>query len=161
MITGKRYELRRFYSKPHNCSSDERRDLGYRAYFTQSVRDKQGNIYFLGGAEYYTAGGAAPVVVVFKVDAQGKVVWSRMWVSEYDELFTTCMSFVDDDRLCVLYSGRTTNVALMTTGNEILHDVSLNANYNVLYGRAENEDYTQFYLLDKYGRMIYIDTAGE
>lgn len=140
---------------------DERRDLGYRAYFTQSVRDKQGNIYFLGGAEYYTAGGAAPVVVVFKVDAQGKVVWSRMWVSEYDELFTTCMSFVDDDRLCVLYSGRTTNVALMTTGNEILHDVSLNANYNVLYGRPLNEDYTQFYLLDKYGRIIYIDTAGE
>jgi hypothetical protein len=49
----------------------------------------------------------------------------------------------------------------MTTGNEILHDVSLNANYNVLYGRPLNEDYTQFYLLDKYGRMIYIDTEGE
>lgn len=140
---------------------EERRDLGYRAYFKQSLRDKRGNIYFLGGAEYYTAGGAAPAVVVFKVDAQGRIVWTRMWVSEYDELFTTCMHFADDDSLCVFYAGRTTNMALMTTDNEILREVSLNANYNILYGRPLNEDYTQFYLLDGYGRIIYIDTAGE
>ena len=144
------------------CSDyEERRDLGYLAYFNQSVRDSQGNIYFLGGAEVNTERGYAPAVVVIKVDAQGKMVWTRTLVNEYDEFNATCMYFVDDDRLCVFYSGRTTNVALMTTDNEILRDVSLNANYNVLYGRAENEEYTKFYLLDKYGRMIYIDTAGE
>lgn len=140
---------------------EERRDLGYLAYFKQSVRDNQGNIYFLGGAEVNTERGYAPAAVVIKVDAQGKIVWTRTMVNEYDEFNATCMHFVDDDRFCVLYSGRTTNVALMTTDNEILRDVSLNANYDVLYGRAGNEEYTQFYLLDKYGRIIYIDTKGE
>lgn len=140
---------------------EERRDLGYLAYFKQSVRDNQGNIYFLGGAEVNTERGYAPAAVVIKVDAQGIIVWTRTMVNEYDEFYATCMHFVDDDRFCVLYSGRTTNVALMTTDNEILRDVSLNANYDVLYGRAGNEEYTQFYLLDKYGRIIYIDTKGE
>ena len=140
---------------------EERRDMGYLAYFKQSVRDNQGNIYFLGGAEVNTERGYAPAAVVIKVDAQGKIVWTRTMVNEYDEFNATCMHFVDDDRFCVLYSGRTTNVALMTTDNEILRDVSLNANYDVLYGRAGNEEYTQFYLLDKYGRIIYIDTKGE
>ena len=140
---------------------EERRDLGYLAYFKQSVRDNQGNIYFLGGAEVNTERGYAPAAVVIKVDAQGIIVWTRTMVNEYDEFYATCMHFVDDDRFCVLYSGKTTNVALLNTDNEILRDVSLNANYDVLYGRAGNEEYTQFYLLDKYGRIIYIDTKGE
>lgn len=140
---------------------EERRDLGYLAYFKQTVRDNQGNIYFLGGAEVNTERGYAPAAVVIKVDAQGKIVWTRTMVNEYDEFYATCMHFVDDDRFCVLYSGKTTNVALLNTDNEILRDVSLNANYDVLYGRAGNEEYTQFYLLDKYGRIIYIDTKGE
>ncbi len=140
---------------------EERRDLGYLAYFKQAVRDNQGNIYFLGGAEVNTERGYAPAAVVIKVDAQGKIVWTRTMVNEYDEFNATCMHFVDDDSLCVFYAGRTTNMALMTTDNEILREVSLNANYNILYGRPLNEDYTQFYLLDKYGRIIYIDTEGE
>ncbi len=140
---------------------EERRDLGYLAYFKQAVRDNQGNIYFLGGAEVNTERGYAPAAVVIKVDAQGKIVWTRTMVNEYDEFNATCMHFVDDDSLCVFYAGRTTNMALMTTDNEILREVSLNANYNILYGRPLNEDYTQFYLLDKYGRIIYIDTKGE
>ena len=137
------------------------RDLEYRAYFKQSLRDKHGNIYFLGGGEGMSVLGYTPAAYLIKVDAQGRMVWTRTWLNEYNEFFSTCMHFADDDSLCVFYAGRTTNMALMTTDNEILREVSLNANYNILYGRPVNEDYTQFYLLDGYGRIIYIDTVGE
>lgn len=144
-------------------SSDysEYRDLGYLAYFKQAVRDEVGNIYFLGGAEINTNRGYGPAAIVVKVDAQGKMAWTHTLSNEYDEFYSTCMNFIDKDRLCVLYSGKSTHVALMTTGNDLLQDVSLKANYDAVYGGPVNDEYTQFVLFDTYGRIICIDTQGE
>lgn len=144
-------------------SSDysEYRDLGYLAYFKQAVRDEVGNIYFLGGVEISTKRGYAPAAIVVKVDAQGKMAWIRTLSNEYDEFYATSMNFIDNDRLCVIYSGKSTHVALMTTENDLLQDTSLNANYNAVYGGPVNDEITQFVLFDTYGRIIYIDTEGD
>ena len=144
-------------------SSDysEYRDLGYLAYFKQAVRDEVGNIYFLGGVEISTKRGYAPAAIVVKVDAQGEMAWIRTLSNEYDEFYATSMNFIDNDRLCVLYAGKNTHVALMTTENDLLQDTSLNANYNAVYGGPVNDENTQFVLFDTYGKIIYIDTEGE
>lgn len=147
-----------------DTSSDyeENRDLGYRAYFNHSIRDSQGNIYFLGGAEVNTPRGYAPAAIVVKVDAQGKIEWIRTLSNEYEEFFSTSMNFVSGDRLCVLYNDdRHTRVAFLTTSNELLQDISFNAGYSALYAWPVNDEHTQFCLFDKYGRIIYIDIEGE
>ena len=150
-----------------DTSSDyeENRDLGYRCYIYQSIRDSQGNIYFLGGAEVNTPRGSVPAAIVVKVDAQGKIQWIRTLSNENEEIFSTSMNFVSDDRLCILYNGGNythyTRVAFLTTENELLQDISFNAEYGALYAWPVNDEYTQFCLFDKFGRIIYIDTEGE
>lgn len=141
---------------------EENRDLGYRGYMKNSLRDNQGNIYFLGGSEVNTERGYEAAVDVIKVDAQGKIAWTRTLVYEYDEYYSTYMNFTDDDKLCVLYHGDSANrLALLTTENELLHDITLNGNYGAVNGWMANEAFTQFYLIDKYGRFIFINTKGE
>ena len=141
---------------------EENRDLGYRGYMENSVSDKQGNIYFLGGSEVNTERGYASAVDVIKVDAQGKIAWVRTLVNEYDLFYATYMNLVDDDKLFALYYGDSGNrLALLTTENELQHDIALNGNYGAMNGWMANEAFTQFYLIDKYGRFIFINTEGE
>ena len=150
-----------------NSSSDyeENRDLGYRSYIYQSIRDSQGNVYFQGGEEVDSPLGSCPAAIVAKVDAQGKIQWIRTLFKEYEENNSISMNFVSDDRLCLLYrrSRNTTCncVAFLTTENELLQDISFNAEYSAIYAWPVNEDYTEFCLFDRFGRIIYIDTEGE
>ena len=140
---------------------EENRDLGYRAYFNQSIRDSQGNIYFLGGAEVNTSRGYGAATIIVKVDTQGQIAWIRTLSDEYDEFFSTSMHFISDDRLCILHYGKYTRVAFLTTDNELLQDISFNASYNAIYVWPVNDVYKQFCLFDAYGRIIYIDTEGD
>ena len=150
-----------------NTSSDyeENRDLGYRSYIYQSIRDSQGNVYFQGGEEVDSPLGSCPAAIVAKVDAQGKIQWIHTLFKEYEENNSISMNFVSDDRLCLLYrrSRNTTCncVAFLTTENELLQDISFNAEYSAIYAWPVNEDYTEFCLFDRFGRIIYIDTEGE
>lgn len=151
-------------------SSDqsEDRDFGYDLDFIQSVRDNQGNTYFLGHYEM-SAGVYYPCSMIVKVDAQGQIEWMHTMHDENTEYYPTHFYFIDDDKLCVLYTGDTgyysrnskTHVALMTTGNEWLQDVTFNDDYAALYAWPVNDAFTQFIFFDRYGRILYIDTEGE
>ena len=144
-------------------SSDyaENRDLEYRVYFKQSVRDNGGNIYFLGGAEVNGNRGYGAATVIIKVDAHGEIQWVRTLSDDYDEFYSTAMHLISDNTLCVLHSGKSTRLAFMTTENELLQDVSFKANYNAVWAWPVNEEHTLFCCYDKYGRVLYIDTKGE
>jgi len=149
-----------------DCS--EYRDLGYAYGFVQSVRDKNGNTYFLGNYELWT-GTYYPVSMIVKVDAQGQIEWVHTMHDENTEYYPTGFYFIDDDKLFVTYTGDTgyysrnskTHVALMTTDNEWLQDVTFNDNYAALYAWPLNEQYTQFVFFDKYGRILLLDTEGK
>lgn len=143
-------------------SSDysENRDLSYISYFRQSIRDRNGNTYFLGHYEMID-GAYCQAAILVKTDAQGKIVWTRTLHDKYDSFYSTYMHFIDDDKLCVLYYGKNTRVAFITPKNELLRDVTFNANYNAIYLWPVNDQYTQFNLFDTYGRIIHIDTEGE
>ena len=151
-------------------SSDqsEDRDFGYDLDFIQSVRDNQGNTYFLGHYEMWT-GVYYPCSMIVKVDAQGQIEWMHTMHDENTEYYPTHFYFIDDDKLCVLYTGdigyytrnSKTHVALMTTGNEWLQDVTFNDDYAALYAWPVNDAFTQFIFFDHYGRILYIDTEGE
>ena len=147
-----------------STSSDysEDRDLEYFFHIGQSIRDNKGNIYFLGHGniyiqEYYNYYKSA---IVVKVDAKGKIEWIR---TQHDEVgvFSTYIRFIGDEKLCVIYSGKRTYLSFITTDNDLLQDVAFNANYNAVYAWPVNDEYTQFNLFDKYGRIIHIDTEGE
>ena len=147
-----------------STSSDysEDRDLEYFFHIGQSIRDNKGNIYFLGHGniyiqEYYNYYKSA---IVVKVDAKGKIEWIR---TQHDEVgvFSTYIRFIDDEKLCVIYAGKRTYLSFITTDNELLQDIAFNANYNAVYAWPVNDEYTQFNLFDKYGRIIHIDTEGE
>ena len=151
-------------------SSDqsEDRDFGYDLDFIQSVRDNQGNTYFLGHYEM-SAGVYYPCSMIVKVDAQGQIEWMHTMHDENTEYYPTHFYLTHDDKLCVLYTGDTgyysrnskTHVALMTTGNEWLQDVTFNDDYAALYAWPVNDAFTQFIFFDHYGRILYIDTEGE
>ena len=151
-------------------SSDqsEDRDFGYDLDFIQSVRDNQGNTYFLGHYEM-SAGVYYPCSMIVKVDAQGQIEWMHTMHDENTEYYPTHFYLTHDDKLCVLYTGDTgyytrnskTHVALMTTGNEWLQDVTFNDDYAALYAWPVNDAFTQFIFFDRYGRILYIDTEGE
>lgn len=151
-------------------SSDqsEDRDFGYDLDFIQSVRDNQGNTYFLGHYEM-SAGVYYPCSMIVKVDAQGQIEWMHTMHDENTEYYPTHFYLTHDDKLCVLYTGDTgyytrnskTHVALMTTGNEWLQDVTFNDDYASLYAWPVNDAFTQFIFFDHYGRILYIDTEGE
>lgn len=151
-------------------SSDrsEDRDFGYDLDFIQSVRDNQGNTYFLGHYEM-SAGVYYPCSMIVKVDAQGQIEWMHTMHDENTEYYPTHFYLTHDDKLCVLYTGDTgyysrnskTHVALMTTGNEWLQDVTFNDDYAALYVWPVNDAFTQFIFFDHYGRILYIDTEGE
>jgi hypothetical protein len=151
-----------------STNTSEDRDLGYRYGFVQSVRDKNGNTYFLGNYELWT-GTYYPVSMIVKVDAQGKIEWVHTLHDEYTEYYPTGLYLIDDDKLCLLYTGDTgyythnskTHMALMTTDNEWLQDITFNDDYAVLYAWPANEQYTQFIFFDKYGRILLLDTEGE
>ena len=151
-----------------STNASEDRDLGYAYGFVQSVRDKNGNTYFLGNYELWT-GVYYPVSMIVKVDAQGKIEWVHTMHDEYTEYYPTGLYLTDDDKLCLLYTGDTgyythnikTHVAFMTTGNEWLQDVTFNDDYAALYAWPINDALTQFYFFDKYGRILLIDTEGE
>lgn len=151
-----------------STNTSEDRDLGYRYGFVQSVRDKNGNTYFLGNYELWT-GTYYPVSMIVKVDAQGKIEWMHTMHDESTEYYPTSLYLIDDDKLCLLYTGDTgyythnskTHMALMTTDNEWLQDITFNDDYAVLYAWPANEQYTQFIFFDKYGRILLLDTEGE
>lgn len=144
------------------------RDFDYDLDFIQSVRDNQGNTYFLGHYEM-NAGVYYPCSMIVKVDAQGQIEWMHTMHDENTEYYPTHFYVIDDDKLCVLYTGDTgyytrnskTHVALMTTGNEWLQDVTFNDDYAALYVRPVNDAFTQFIFFDHYGRILCIDTEGE
>ena len=144
-----------------STDSAENRDLDNRAYFKQSIRDNKGNTYFLGGGEVVDGGSYGAATIIVKVDVQGKMVWTHTLSDKHDEFYSTSMLFMDDDKLCVSYSGKSTHVAFITSDNELLQDVAFNGNYNAVYAWPVNEEYTQFIIFDNYGRMIQIDTEGE
>ena len=146
----------------------EDRDFNYNLDFIQAIRDNQGNTYFLGHYEiidrvYY------PCSMIVKVNSLGQIEWMRTIHDQSTEYYPTNFYFIDDDKMCVLYTGDTgyysrnskTHVALMTTRNEWLQDVTFNDDYAALHARPVNEEYTQFLCFDKYGRILLIDTAGE
>ena len=151
-----------------STDSSENRDLGYAYGFVQSVRDKNGNTYFLGNYELWT-GTYYPVSMVVKVDTQGKIEWVHTLHDEYTEYYPTGLYLIDDDKLCLLYTGDTgyythnsqTHVSFMTTGNEWLQDVTFNDDYAALFAWPVNDALTQFCFFDKYGRILLIDTEGE
>ena len=151
-----------------STDSSENRDLGYRYGFVQSVRDKNGNTYFLGDYELWT-GTYYPVSMIVKVDAQGQIEWMHTMHDESTEYYPGDFYFIDNDKLFVIYTGDTgyysrnskTHVALMTTDNEWLKDVTFNDDYAALYAWPVNEQYTQFIFFDKYGRILLLDTEGE
>ena len=151
-----------------STNTSEDRDLGYRYGFVQSVRDKNGNTYFLGNYELWT-GTYYPVSMIVKVDAQGKIEWMHTMHDESTEYYPTSLYLIDDDKLCLLYTGDTgyythnskTHMTLMTTDNEWLQDITFNDDYAVLYAWPANEQYTQFIFFDKYGRILLLDTEGE
>ena len=94
------------------------------------------------------------------MDAKGKIEWIR---TQHDEVgvFSTYIRFIGDEKLCVIYAGKRTYLSFITTDNELLQDIAFNANYNAVYAWPVNDEYTQFNLFDKYGRIIHIDTEGE
>ena len=149
-------------------SSDHSEDRGFDLDldFIQSVRDNQGNTYFLGHYEMY-AGAYYPCSMIVKVDAQGQIEWMHTMHDKNTEYHPTHFYLIDNDKLCVLYTGNTgsrnskTHVALMTTGNEWLQDVTFNDDYAALYVWPVNDAFTQFIFFDHYGRILYIDTEGE
>lgn len=151
-----------------STNSSEDRDLGYAYGFVQSVRDKNGNTYFMGNYEL-TRGVYYPVSMIVKVDAKGKIEWVHTLHDEYTEYYPTALYLIDDDKLCLLYTGDTgyythnskTYVAFMTTGNEWLQDVTFNDDYAALFTWPVNDTLTQFCFFDKYGRILLIDTEGE
>ena len=71
--------------------------------------------------------------------------------------------------MLVIYTGDTgyysrnskTHVALVTTDNEWLQNVTFNDDYAALYAWPVNEQYTQFIFFDKYGRILLLDTEGK
>ena len=70
--------------------------------------------------------------------------------------------FIEDDKLCVLYSSdKNTHVSFITTGNEHLQDIAFKNNYGALYACPVNEEYSQFILFDSFGRILLVDTEGE
>ena len=138
----------------------DNRNLDYNFYIKQSIRDKKGNIYFLGhGTVIFGASTLCTIVV--KVDVNGKIEWTRTLHHEHEALNSTYIRFIDDEKLCVIYSDKRTYLSFMTTDNELLQDVAFNANYNAVFAWPVNDEYTQFNLYDKYGRIIHIDTEGE
>ena len=151
-------------------SSDfsEDRDFDYDLNFVQSVRDKNGNTYYLGHYEL-KAGVYYPVSMIVKVDAQGQIEWMHTMHDESTEYYPSDFYFIDDDKLFVIYTGDTgyysrnskTHVALVTTDNKWLQDVTFNDDYAALYAWPLNEQYTQFIFFDKYGRILLLDTEGE
>ena len=151
-----------------STNASEDRDLGYAYGFVQSVRDKNGNTYFLGNYELWT-GTYYPVSMIVKVDAQGKIEWVHTMHDEGTEYYPGDFYFIDDDKLFVIYTGDTgyysrnskTHVALVTTDNEWLQDVTFNDDYAALYACPVNEQYTQFIFFDKYGRILLLDTEGK
>ena len=88
---------------------------------------------------------------------------------ESTEYYPSDFYFIDDDKLFVIYTGDTgyysrnskTHVALVTTDNKWLQDVTFNDDYAALYAWPLNEQYTQFIFFDKYGRILLLDTEGE
>ena len=156
----------KFVGKSTNYSED--RDLDYVYDFVQSIRDKNGNTYFFGLYEM-AAGVYYPCSMVVKVNAKGNIEWIRTLHDQSTEYYPTQFYFIDDDKLCLLYTGDTgyystnskTHVAFMTTGNEWLQDVTFNDDYAVLYAWPVNEENTQFIFFDKYGRILLVDTEGE
>ena len=151
-----------------STDSSEDRDLGYAYGFVQSVRDKNGNTYFLGNYELWT-GVYYPVSMIVKVNAKGKIEWIHTLHDENTEYNPIGLYLIDDDKLCLLYTGDTgyythntqTHMAFMTTGTEWLQDVTFNDDYAALYAWPVNEKYTQFNILDRYGRILHIDIEGE
>lgn len=151
-----------------STNTSEDRDLDYAYGFVQSVRDKNGNIYFLGNYELWT-GLYYPVSMIVKVDTQGKIEWVHTLHDEYTEYNPTGLYLIDDDKLCLLYTGETghythilkTHIAFMTTGNEWLQEVTFNDDYAALYAWPVNNGLTQFGIFDKYGRILLIDTEGK
>lgn len=151
-----------------STDSSEDRDLGYAYGFVQSVRDKNGNTYFMGNYELST-GVYYPVSMIVKVDAKGKIEWVHTLHDESTEYYPTGLYLTGDDKLCLLYTGDTgyythnskTHVAFMTTGNEWLQDVTFNDDYAALYAWPLNDALTQFCFFDKYGRILLVDTEGE
>ena len=147
-----------------STSSDdtEYRNLDHSFFLKQSIRDNEGNIYFLGHGNIYIQEyhGYYECNIVVKVDAKGKIEWIRTQ-HDTEGVISTYIRFIDDEKLCVIYSGKRTYLSFMTTDNELLQDVAFNANYNALYVWPVNDEYTQFNLFDKFGRIIHIDTEGE
>lgn len=151
-----------------SIDSSEDRDLDYAYGFVQSVRDKNGNTYFLGNYELWT-GTYYPVSMIVKVDAQGKIEWVHTMHDENNDYSPVSFYFLDDDKICVLYIGSSgyyttiqkAHVAIITPENEWLQEVTINDDYAALYARPLNDALTQFYFFDKYGRILLIDTEGE
>ena len=146
----------------------EDRDLGYAYDFTQSIRDKNGNTYFLGDFEW-TTGTYYQCSMIVKVDAQGKIEWVHTMHDEHNDYSPVGFYFLDDDRICVLFIGCSgyfttilkAHIALITPKNEWLQEVTVNDDYAALYAWPLNDTLTQFYFFDKYGRVLLIDTEGE
>lgn len=151
-----------------SLDSSKDRDFDYDLNFVQSVRDKNGNTYFLGHYEL-NAGVYYPCSMIVKVDAQGQIEWMHTMHDEGTEYYPGDFYFIDDDKLLVIYTGDTgyysrnskTHVALVTTDNEWLQNVTFNDDYAALYAWPVNEQYTQFIFFDKYGRILLLDTEGE
>lgn len=151
-----------------SSDSSKDRDFDYDLNFIQSIRDHQGNTYFLGHYEM-NAGVYYPCSMIVKVDAQGQIEWMHTMYDEGTEYYPSDFYFIDDNKLFVIYTGDTgyytrnskTHVALMTTENEWLQDVTFNDDYSALYAWPVNEQYTQFIFFDKYGRILLLDTEGE
>ena len=149
-----------------NYSED--RDLSYAYNFTQAVRDKNGNTYFLGDYEW-TIGTYYLCTMIVKVDAEGKIEWVHTMHDEHNDYSPVGFYFLDDDKICVLYVGNSgyyttilkAHIALITTENEWLKEVTLNDDYAALYAWPLNDEMTQFGIFDKYGRILLIDTEGK
>lgn len=136
--------------------------------FIQSVRDNQGNTFFLGKYTM-TIGTFYLCSMIVKVDAQGKIEWVHTMHDENNDYSPVSFYFLDDDKICVLYIGSSgyyttilkAHVAIITPENEWLQEVTINDDYAALYARPLNDALTQFYFFDKYGRILLIDTEGE
>lgn len=151
-----------------SSDSSKDRDFNYDLNFIQSIRDHQGNTYFLGHYEII-AESEYPCSMIVKVDAQGQIKWMHTMHDKGTAYYPTDFYFTDDNKLFVIYTGDTgyytrsskTHVALMTTENEWLQDVTFNDDYAALYAWPVNEQYTQFIFFDKFGKILLLDTEGK
>lgn len=143
----------------------ENADFNYNLSINRSLRDSQGNIYYVGICEMQTEYYYAPFVLMMKVNAQGEFEWVRTLYYEDEEMTPTSCYLIDDNQLCILYSVfhrvyYRTRIGFLSTDNQHYSDITLNADFQAVHAWPVNPEHTQFGLYDKYGREIFIDLEG-